>query len=319
MTSVLYLPHEKEIQEYAKTVEHLKQQASANPLFATELRRLEQKLEALKKKVYSELTPWDRVLICRHPKRPHSVDYIKAITTEFIELHGDRTYGDDRAVIGGLARIDGSPFIIIGQEKGSNTDERVASTFGMLSPEGFRKALRLMRLAELLRIPSSASSTPPAPIRGLRQSSEARGGSLQNQSKRCSPSQPPSSSLSSGRGVPEGLGIGIGDVVAMLEHAYYSVISPEGCASILWKDAGRKRRPPTPLNQRRNLIGLNIVSEVIPEPMGGAHYDPELMYQRVKEFILAKAAALKHIPIPMLLEQRFLKFRALGVGSKRPL
>ena len=116
--------------------------------------------------MYSELTPWDRVLICRHPKRPHSVDYIKAITTEFIELHGDRTYGDDRAVIGGLARIDGSPFIIIGQEKGSNTDERVASNFGMLSPEGFRKALRLMRLAELLRIPCCQPPRHPRRLSG---------------------------------------------------------------------------------------------------------------------------------------------------------
>ena len=321
MTPVLYLPHEKEIQEYAKTIEHLKQQSSGNPLFASELRRLEQKLEALRKKVYSELTPWDRVLICRHPKRPHSVDYIKAITTDFIELHGDRTFGDDRAVIGGLARIDGHPFVIIGQEKGANTDERVASNFGMLSPEGFRKALRLMRLAELLRIPVVTLLDTPGAYPGLEAEQRGQGWVIAESIQKMFSIQTPIIVLIIGEGCSGGaLGMGVGDVVAMLEHAYYSVISPEGCASILWKDAGRKEEAANALKlNAENLIGLNIVSEVIPEPMGGAHYDPDLMYQRVKEFILAKAAAFKHIPIPMLLEQRFMKFRALGVTSPTPL
>ena len=321
MTSPIYLPHEKEIQEYAKTVEHLKQQSSGNPLFASEVRRLEQKLEALKKKVYSELTPWDRVLICRHPKRPHSVDYIKAITTEFVELHGDRTFGDDRAVIGGLSRIDGHPFVIIGQEKGSNTDERVASNFGMLSPEGFRKALRLMRLAEQLRIPVVSLLDTPGAYPGLEAEQRGQGWIIAEAIQKMFSIKTPIIVLIIGEGCSGGaLGMGVGDVVAMLEHAYYSVISPEGCASILWKDAGKKETAANALKlTAEDLIRLNIVSEVIPEPQGGAHYNPDLMYQRVKEFILTKAAALSHIPIPMLLEQRFLKFRSLGAVSDKPL
>ena len=321
MTSPLYLPHEKEIQEYTKTIEHLKQQSSGNPLFASELRRLEQKLEVLKKKVYSELTPWDRVLICRHPKRPHSIDYIKAITTEFVELHGDRTFGDDRAVIGGLARIDGHPFIIIGQEKGSNTDERVASNFGMLSPEGFRKALRLMRLAEQLRIPVISLLDTPGAYPGLEAEQRGQGWIIAEAIQKMFSIKTPIIVLIIGEGCSGGaLGIGVGDVVAMLEHAYYSVISPEGCASILWKDAGKKETAANALKMNaEDLLRLKIVSEVIPEPQGGAHYNPDLMYQRVKEFLLTRAAALSHIPLPMLLEQRFLKFRSLGSVSDKPL
>ena len=321
MTSPIYLPHEKEIQEYTKTIEHLKQQSSGNPLFASELRRLEQKLEVLKKKVYSELTPWDRVLICRHPKRPHSIDYIKAITTEFVELHGDRTFGDDRAVIGGLARIDGHPFIIIGQEKGSNTDERVASNFGMLSPEGFRKALRLMRLAEQLRIPVISLLDTPGAYPGLEAEQRGQGWIIAEAIQKMFSIKTPIIVLIIGEGCSGGaLGIGVGDVVAMLEHAYYSVISPEGCASILWKDAGKKETAANALKMNaEDLLRLKIVSEVIPEPQGGAHYNPDLMYQRVKEFLLTRAAALSHIPLPMLLEQRFLKFRSLGSVSDKPL
>ena len=302
MTSILYLPHEKEIQEYAKTIEHLKEQSSGNPLFATEVRRLEQKFEALKKKVYSSLTPWDRVLICRHPKRPHSVDYIKGITTEFFELHGDRTFGDDRAVIGGLARIDGHPFVIIGQEKGANTDERVERNFGMLSPEGFRKALRLMRLAEQLRIPVLSFLDTPGAYPGLEAEQRGQGWVIAESIQKMFSIKTPIIVLVIGEGCSGGaLGMGIGDVVAMLEHAYYSVISPEGCASILWKDAGKKEVAANALKlNAEDLLSLHIVSEVIPEPLGGAHYDPDLMYQRVKEFVLTKAAALQHIPNPCL-------------------
>lgn len=321
MTSVLYLPHEKEIQEYSKTIEHLKKQSDGNPLFATEVRRLEQKLEALKKKVYSELSPWDRVLICRHPKRPHSVDYIKSITSEFIELHGDRTFGDDHAVIGGLARIDGQPFVIVGQEKGSNTDERVTCNFGMLSPEGFRKALRLMRLAEQLHIPVISLLDTPGAYPGLEAEQRGQGWVIAESIQKMFSIKTIVIVLVIGEGCSGGaLGIGVGDVVAMLEHAYYSVISPEGCASILWKDAAKKEEAANALKlNAENLLDLNIVSEVIPEPLGGAHYDPELMYQRVKEFVVAKAAALRHIPIPVLLEQRFQKFRSLGAVSNTPV
>jgi acetyl-CoA carboxylase carboxyl transferase subunit alpha len=320
MTSTLYLPHEKEIQEYAKTIEHLKEQSSENPLFATEVRRLEQKLEALKKKVYSGLTPWDRVLICRHPKRPHSVDYIKGMASDFIELHGDRTFGDDRAVIGGLAPLDGHPFVFICQEKGANTDERVASNFGMLSPEGFRKALRLMRLAEQLRIPVLSLLDTPGAYPGLEAEQRGQGWVIAESIQKMFSIKTILIVLVIGEGCSGGaLGIGVGDVIAMLEHAYYSVISPEGCASILWKDAGKKEEAANALKlNAEDLLRLHIVSEVIPEPMGGAHYDPDLMIQRVKEFAIAKATALRHIPISTLLEQRYEHFRSFGAVSTKP-
>ena len=316
----IFLPHEKQIQEYTKTIEHLKKQVDGNPLFHSEMVRLEQKLDALKKKVYSELTPWDRVLICRHPKRPHTVDYLRSITTDFFELHGDRTFGDDRAVIGGLAKIDDLPCVVIGQEKGSNTDERVACNFGMLSPEGFRKALRLMRLAEQLHFPILTLLDTPGAYPGLEAEQRGQGWVIAETIQKMFSIKTPIIVLIIGEGCSGGaLGMGVGDVVAMLEHAYYSVISPEGCASILWKDAGKKQEAANALKlNAEDLLALNIVDEVIPEPLGGAHYDPEAMYSRVKSFVVGKARALAHIPVNVLLEQRFAKFRALGITGDVP-
>jgi acetyl-CoA carboxylase carboxyl transferase subunit alpha len=317
----LYLPHEKQIQEYTKTIEHLKKQVDGNPLFHTEVRRLEQKLEELKRRVYSTLTPWDRVLICRHPRRPHTVDYLRALTTDFFELHGDRTIGDDRAVIGGLAKIDGMRWMVIGQEKGSNTEERVARNFGMLSPEGFRKAFRLMRIAELLHIPILTLLDTPGAYPGLEAEQRGQGWVIAETIQKMFAIKTPIIVLIIGEGCSGGaLGMGVGDVVAMLEHAYYSVISPEGCASILWKDAGRKQEAANALKlNAENLLELNIVDEVIPEPLGGAHFNPEEVFSKVKSFVIEKGRALRHIPEHLLIEQRFAKYRSLGLVSGTPL
>jgi acetyl-CoA carboxylase carboxyl transferase subunit alpha len=316
-----FLPHEKQIQEYMKTIEHLKKQLDGNPLVQTELLRLEQRLEAQRQEVYSHLTPWDRVLICRHPKRPHTVDYFRAITTDFFELHGDRTIGDDRAVIGALAKIDDMPFVVIGQEKGSNTEERVACNFGMVSPEGFRKGLRLMRLAEQLHIPTLILLDTPGAYPGLEAEQRGQGWVIAESIQKMFAIKTPIIVLIIGEGCSGGaLGMGVGDVVAILEHAYYSVISPEGCASILWKDAGKKQEAANALKlNAENLLDLNIVDEVIPEPLGGAHYDSELMFNRVKAFVTGRARALRHIPEAVLLEQRYMKFRKLGITSDTAL
>ena len=321
MKHLQYLPHEKQIQEYAQTIEHVRKQVDGNPLFQAEVRRLEQKLELLKKKVYSELTPWDRVLICRHPMRPHAVDYIQALTTDFFELHGDRTFGDDRAVIGGLAKIDGVPCVIMGQEKGSNTEERVASNFGMVSPEGFRKALRLMRLGERLHFPIFILLDTPGAFPGLEAEQRGQGWVIAESIQKMFSIRAPIIVLIIGEGCSGGaLGMGVGDVVGMLEHAYYSVISPEGCASILWKDAGKKQDAALALKlNSENLIGLQIVDEVIPEPLGGAHHDQEAVFKNVKNFFRERSASLLHIPLPILLEQRYMKFRSLGITSETPL
>jgi acetyl-CoA carboxylase carboxyl transferase subunit alpha len=316
----VYLPHEKQIQEYTQTVERLKKQADGNPLLASEIRRLELKLHAVRRQVYSELTPWDRVLICRHPMRPHSIDYIQSMTSNFFELHGDRTFGDDRAVLGGLATIDGTPCVVIGQEKGSNTEGRMAANFGMLSPEGFRKALRLMKLAEQLQLPVLTLLDTPGAYPGLEAEQRGQGWVIAETMQKMFSIKTPIVVLIIGEGCSGGaLGIGIGDIVAMLEHAYYSVISPEGCASILWKDAGRKQEAANALRlNSEHLLNSHIVDEVIPEPLGGAHYDPQAMIGRVKTFVLEKFASLQHISLPLLLEQRFTKFRSLGVISDSP-
>lgn len=321
MDQHVYLPHEKQIQEYTKTIEHLKKQDAGNPLVSSEIARLEEKLESLRKRVYSELTPWDRVLICRHPKRPHAVDYLHALTTDFFELHGDRTIGDDKAVIGGLAKIDGMPWVVLGQEKGANTDERVARNFGMVSPEGFRKALRLMRMGEQLRIPILTLLDTPGAYPGLEAEQRGQGWVIAEAIQKMFSIKTPIIVLIIGEGCSGGaLGMGVGDVVAMLEHAYYSVISPEGCASILWKDAGKKQEAANALKlNAENLLSMNIVDEVIPEPLGGAHYDPEAVFARVKSFAIEKAQTLRHIPEHLLLEQRFAKFRSLGVTSETSL
>jgi acetyl-CoA carboxylase carboxyl transferase subunit alpha len=308
------LPHEKEIHEYIQTIERLKKQSRDTPLFNTEIRKLEQKLEKLKQKTFSELTPWQRILICRHSNRPHALDFIKGMCEKFIELSGDRLYGDDHAIVGGLATIAGVNCVIMGQEKGHDTDSRVFHNFGMLNPEGFRKALRLMKLAEKFKLPiiSLLDTSGANPV--LEAEERGQGWAIAQNLREMSLIQTPIIVIVIGEGCSGGaLGMGIGDVVAMLEHAYYTVISPEGCASILWKDASKKIEAATALKlNAENLIDLKIIDTIIPEPLGGAHHDPHQTFQEVKTFILEQMSILRRIPTPLLLEQRYMKFRQMG-------
>lgn len=308
------LPHEKQIHEYIKTIEHLKKQNLDNPLFSTEIRKLEQKLEKLKQKVYSELTPWQRILICRHPKRPHTIDYIKSLCTNFQELGGDRLYGDDHAIVGGLAQIGGTKFVVIGQEKGSDTESRVDRNFGMLSPEGFRKALRLMKLAEKFNLPIISFLDTPGAYPGLEAEERGQGWAIAQNLRDMSRIATPIIVIVIGEGCSGGaLGMGVGDVIGMLEHSYYSVISPEGCASILWKDASKNIEAASALKlNAENLYQFRIIDAIIPEPLGGAHHDPEKTCGSVKKFILEQWEILRMIPKEILLEQRYLKYRKMG-------
>lgn len=308
------LPHEKQIHEYVKTIEHLKKQNQNNPLFSKEIKNLEQKLEVLKQKVYSELTPWQRVMISRHPARPHTIDYIKKMCTEFIELFGDRVYGDDPSVVGGLAVIGGMRYVIIGQEKGFDTESRVFRNFGMLNPEGFRKSLRLMRLAEKFDLPViSLLDTPGANVL-LEAEERLQGLAIAQNLREMMRLETPIIIIVIGEGFSGGaLGNGIGDVIAMLEHACYTVISPEGCASILWKDSDKKAEAASALKlNSENLLELGIIDEIIKEPLGGAHHNPEKTINQVQQFILEQTNILKNIPKELLLEQRYLKFRKMG-------
>lgn len=308
------LPHEKQIQEYVKTIEHLKKQNQNNPLFNSEIRKLEQKLEKLKEKVYSELTPWQRVMISRHPSRPHTIDYLNNMCTSFQELCGDRAFGDDHSIVGGLGKIDGVKCVIIGQEKGNDTESRVYRNFGMAHPEGFRKALRLMRLAEKFRLPIVTFLDTPGAYPGLEAEERGQGWAIAQNLREMSRIETPIVSIVIGEGCSGGaLGIGIGDVIAMLEHSYYSVISPEGCASILWKDANNNIEAAAKLKlNAEDLLELQVIDAIIKEPLGGAHHNPVVAYNNVKKFIVEQWDVLKRIPVDILLEQRYLKYRRIG-------
>lgn len=308
------LPHERQIQEYIKTIEHLKKQNNNNPIFNNEIKKLEQKLEKLKEKIYSELTPWQRVQICRHPSRPHTVDYIKNICQNFHELSGDRTYGDDHAIIGGLAKIGSMKCMVIGQEKGNDTESRVFRNFGMLNPEGFRKALRLMQMAEKFKLPIISFLDTPGAYAGLEAEERGQGWAIAHNLRAMARLQTPIIIAIIGEGCSGGaLGMGIGDVVGMMEHAYYSVISPEACASILWKDSKKNMEAASILKlNAEDMLQLNIIDAIINEPLGGAHHDPQKAYSNMQQFILEQWEMLRLIPKEILIEQRYLKFRKMG-------
>jgi acetyl-CoA carboxylase carboxyl transferase subunit alpha len=309
------LPHEKQILEYEKTVAQVKEQNKQTTLWSEEeITKLEKKLDQLKKEVYSRLTPWERVMICRHPARPRSVDYIKNICEEFTELYGDRLYRDDRAVITGLAKIGGVKFMVIAQEKGCDTESRLHRNFGMPHPEGYRKAMRCMRLAAKFRLPVLSLLDTPGAYAGLAAEERGQGWAIAQNLLEMARLPTPIIIILIGEGCSGGaLGMGVGDVIAMLEHAYYSVISPEACSSILWKDTSEKERAAEALKMHGEaLLQLNIIDTIIEEPLGGAHHDPKSVYEAVKAHIAAQWEILKLIPTETLIEKRYQKFRAMG-------
>lgn len=314
------LPHEKQIQEYINTIDHLKKQSQESPLFKNEIAKLEQKLQKLKQKVYSELTPWQRILICRHPSRPHTIDYIKNICSQFHELCGDRLFGDDPSIIGGLAKIGETKCVIMGQEKGHDTESRMKHRFGMLNPEGFRKGLRLMRLAEKFRLPIVTFLDSPGASPSLEAEERGQGWAIAYNLREMARIASPIIVVIIGEGCSGGaLGVGVGDSIAMLEHAYYSVITPEGCASILWKDSDKKMEAAAALKANaENLLDLHLIDAIINEPLGGAHHDPAVAYANVKRYILEQLQILQMIPREILLEQRYLKFRKMGQFATLP-
>lgn len=308
------LPHEKQINEYIKTIEHLKKQNKNNPIFSSEIQKLEQKLEKLKDKVYSELTPWERIQICRHSSRPHTIDYIEHLCDEFFELHGDRCYADDPSVIAGIAKIDNRKCVIIGQEKGHDTESRVKRNFGMPHPEGFRKALRMMKLAEKFNLPVVSFLDTQGAYPGLEAEERGQGWAIANNLREMAVLKTPIIVVLIGEGSSGGaLGMGVGDVIGMMEHGYYSVISPEGCASILWKDPSKNIEASAALKlNSEHLLANNIIDVIIKEPLGGAHHDPEVAYKNVKSFIVEQIDLFRRIPKKLLTEQRYHKFRTIG-------
>jgi acetyl-CoA carboxylase carboxyl transferase subunit alpha len=309
------LPHEKQIFELEQTMNKLKEQNKHNSLWSQEeLQKMERKLDLLKKNVYSQLKPWDRVAICRHPQRPHSIDYIQNMTEEFVELCGDRTFQDDHAIISGFAKIGGRKFMLIGQEKGKDTESRLFRNFGMPHPEGYRKALRCMKLAAKFNIPIVSLVDTPGAYPGLTAEERGQGWSIAQNLWAMARLPVPIIVVLIGEGCSGGaLGIGVGDTIGMLEHSYYSVISPEGCASILWKDAGKNAIAASALKMHaEDLMELEIIDAIIPEPQGGAHLDPKQAYASTKAFICEQWELLCDVPRQRLLENRYQKFRKMG-------
>jgi acetyl-CoA carboxylase carboxyl transferase subunit alpha len=310
-----YLDFEQPIAELEVKIEELRLVGSDNEInIGSEIETLRTKSTKLTEKIYSGLSSWDVVKVARHPRRPYSMDYIARIFTEFDELHGDRHFADDSAIVGGIARIDGQPVMVIGQEKGRAVKEKVLRNFGMPRPEGYRKALRLMQLAERYKIPVITLIDTPGAYPGI--DSEERGISeaiAQNLAV-MSHLATPLISIVIGEGSSGGaLGIGVGDHLAMLQYSTYFVISPEGCANIIWKDTAHAPEAAEAMGvTSKNLQELGIVDATIEEPLGGAHRDVDLMAQRVKEHIVTQLDNLQQLPLEDLLAKRYQRLMSYG-------
>jgi acetyl-CoA carboxylase carboxyl transferase subunit alpha len=309
------LEFEKPIVELEKAIEALKGRTQEHAASALpEMEALEAKLRESRRQIYSELTPWQRVQIVRHPGRPYTLDYLKLITTDFVEMAGDRCFGNDLALIGGLAQIDGEKLMIIGHQKGHNTKENIRHNFGLAHPEGYRKALRLMRLADKFGLPIVSFIDTPGAFPGIASEERHIAEAIAVNLREMFTLSVPIVAVVLGEGGSGGaLGIGVADRVLVLENAYYSVISPEGCAAILWKDQSHAPKAAAALKMTSpDLHKLKLVDEVIPEPAGGAHHSWETAAEAVKTAVLRQLALLKKLSADELRDRRYEKFRAFG-------
>jgi acetyl-CoA carboxylase carboxyl transferase subunit alpha len=307
---------EKPLQKLEEKIEELKRLSVQGSVdLSHEIKLLEEKAKALKEEIFKNLSPWEKVQLARHNKRPTTLDYIRACMTDFIELHGDRLFADDPAVVGGFAKLQGEPIVVIGHQKGKETKENLHRNFGMASPEGFRKAARLMRLAEKFKLPLVTFIDTPGAYPGIGAEERGQFVAIAENLKLMAILKTPIVVCVIGEGGSGGaLALGVGDRILILEHAVYSVISPEGCASILWRDG--KKAPEAASFLRltaQDLKHFGVVDEIIPEPLGGAHRNPEQVFKDVKESLFSALQKVKAIPPERLLEERYQKFRKIGV------
>ncbi|GAB4343209.1 MAG: acetyl-CoA carboxylase carboxyltransferase subunit alpha [Flammeovirgaceae bacterium] len=310
------LEFEKPIAELEAKLADMKSLAESNHVDVSDaVKKLEEKILELKKNTYANLTRWQKVQLSRHPERPYTLDYINMITTEFIELHGDRNYGDDKAMVGGLGKIEGKTFMLIGTQKGRNTKQRQMRNFGMANPEGYRKALRLMKLAEKFNKPIVTFIDTPGAFPGMEAEERGQGEAIARNLKEMFMLKVPIICIIIGEGASGGaLGIAIGDKVLMLENTWYSVISPESCSSILWRSWEYKEQAAEALKlTSQDMMKFKLVDGVIEEPLGGAHTNPVWMANKVKEVILKEIAILEQKTTTQLIQERIDKFCAMGV------
>ncbi len=310
-----YLDFEQPIADLEAKIEQLRQVSDGSVVNLTEdIAKLEKKVDALTRDIFSDLTPWQVTQVARHPLRPYMLDYVQALFTDFTELHGDRHFRDDQALIGGLARFDGKPVMVIGHQKGRDTKEKVARNFGMPRPEGYRKALRLMQMAEKFCLPIITFIDTPGAYPGIgaeeRNQSEAIARNLLEMSRLRTPII---CSVIGEGGSGGALAVGVGDHVAMLQYSVYSVISPEGCASILWKDAKHAEEAAAAMGMTAaSLLKHGLIDEVIAEPAGGAHRNRDAMYGQFRDSLRTALNAAMKRPRQDLLARRRERLLALG-------
>lgn len=312
---VNFLDYEQPIAELEAKIDELRYMSNDSDLNITEeIQKLKEKSESLTKSIFSSLTPWQTTQMARHPERPYTLDYIHRIITDFEELHGDRAYADDAALITGIGRLNGRSVAVIGHQKGRDTKEKIARNFGMPRPEGYRKALRIMKMAERFGMPVVTFIDTPGAYPGI--GAEERGQSeaiARNLFEMAQLKTPIISTVIGEGGSGGALAIGVGDHLMMLQYSVYSVISPEGCASILWKSAERAADAAETLGVTSDrLKGLGLIDRIIPEPLGGAHRDVDEMAERVRDAIEVKLRELEGLSIEHLIEQRQARLLSYG-------
>lgn len=307
--------YEKELMDIENKIKELEKFAEEKEVDLSKEIEKQKKLYAAKsKEAYSKLNDWDKVSIARYPERPYAMDYINEITTDFVELHGDRLFGDDSAVVGGLCRIDDKKFMVIGIQKGRTVEEKIERNFGMSNPEGYRKALRLMKMAEKFHIPVLTLIDTSGAYPGIEAEERGQGEAIARNLMEMSGLKTPIIAVVIGEGGSGGaLALGVADRVYMMEHAVYSVISPEGCAAILFKDGSLAEKAAKNLKiSAQNLKKLGVIDDIIPEPFGGAHKNPKCAEINLKKVVLLSISELEKIKIDTLLENRYNKFRRIG-------
>jgi len=319
MANHYVLDVEKPLMDLERQIEELRRLGDERTIdVAEEIQLLEAKLDVMRQEVYTNLTPMQRVLLARHPKRPYTSDYLTSVFTDFLELHGDRLFRDDPAIVGGWARLAGQSVMVIGHQKGRDTKDNIRRNFGMAHPEGYRKALRLMRLAARFHAPVITLVDTPGAYPGLGAEERGQSEALATNILEMSALETPIITVVIGEGGSGGaLALGVADRVLMLENAVYSVISPEGCAAILWKDATQRERAAEALKlTAQDLLRLKLIDEIIPEPLGGAHQDPDAIAEALRDTLVRHLAELRKIRPEKLVKRRVEKFAAMGAYAE---
>lgn len=314
-----YLDFEKPILDLEKRIQDMKNFASGESIeLSREIQLLEKRRDKLQQEIYSKLSRWQRVQLARHPLRPHSLDYINHMSSDFVELYGDRGFRDDKAIVAGFAKIEGRPVLFVGQQKGRDTKQKLYRNFGMMHPEGYRKALRLMQLASRFGRPIVILIDTPGAFPGIGAEERGQAEAIARNLREMFRMKVPIMINIVGEGASGGaLGIGIGDRVLMLENSWYSVISPEGCAAILWRDSSKAPQAAEALRLSAfDLIELKVIDRIIPEPLGGAHRNHKESADILKKEILKDLEVLSNLGIDELLQLRVEKFRNMGVFLK---